>query len=607
MTAKSMEHWIHQLRRTALLSEAAGLSDSQLLQSFILRREAAAFEALLRRHGPMVFGVCRRILRHSQDAEDAFQATWLVFIRKANSISPADMVANWLYGVAYRTALKAKAATARRWAKERHVFEIAKTEIDSEAIWRELEPILDLELNRLPDKYRIPIVLCDLERKTRKEAARQLGWPEGTISGRLARGRVMLAKRISRHGLSLGGGALAMALSGNAASANLPPSLVISTIKAATFIAAGHATAAAGMISAKVASLTEGVVKTMLLTKLKIATGVLLAAGVLGTGIFKVGHGAVADQGASAEGLQAQPKKTASGIAPGKPRSAKAKNDLDSKLNSTISLDFKDTPLCEVIDHLRAHSGINIVVDRPALEKDGLSLDCPVTMKLEGVTFKTALTLILHQAQMDYTIRDRILTVTPLRWLLILKTYKVADLLDSNGKEDTLIRIITRVVEPTSWVVMGGPGTIDFWPLGNALTVNQTSEVHERIQALLDGFRELREKAPNTKQTKNEGQERQKLEPNASAAQPGQNQSSMGITVVIRANKDAKYVQVAKVVKFLEAKKATKVDAEVNDHPGTAISAEIRASRETAYIVVFETMQALRAAGVDPITLSSKP
>jgi hypothetical protein len=162
--------------------------------------------------------------------------------------------------------------------------------------------------------------------------------------------------------------------------------------------------------------------------------------------------------------------------------------------------------------------------------------------------------------------------LAPLRWLLILKTYKVADLLDSNGKEDTLIRIITRVVEPTSWEVMGGPGTIDFWPLGNALTVNQTSEVHERIQALLDGFRELREKAPNTKQTKNEGQERQKLEPNASAAQPGQNQSSMGITVVIRANKDAKYVQVAKVVKFLEAKKATKVDEEVNDHPGTAVS-----------------------------------
>jgi hypothetical protein len=439
------------------------------------------------------------------------------------------MVANWLYGVAYRTALKAKAATARRWAKERQVKEMAQREIDSEAIWRELQPLLDQELSRLPDKYRLPIVLCDLEGKTRKEAARQLNWPEGTISGRLARGRVMLAKRLSRRGLSLGGGALAVALSGNVASANMPPSLVISTIKAATFIAAGNAMAAAGMISVKVAYLTEGVVKAMLLTKLKIATGVLMAVGILGTGVCTVSPWAVADQGASAENIRSQPKKLQPGIAAGKSGSPKAKDELENKLDSTISINFKDKPLRQVLDDLRIWSGINIIVDHPALEERGLSLDCPITMKLDNVAFKTALTLLLRQAQMDYIIKNEVLTVTALHWKRVLKTYKAADLLDSDGKGDTLIRIITKVVEPTSWDVMGGPGTIEFWPLGSAFTVNQTPEVHEQIQALLDGLRELRGKAPTPKQTNKEVQERQKLEPDASAGQPGANRGVNGL------------------------------------------------------------------------------
>jgi RNA polymerase sigma factor (sigma-70 family) len=498
MTAQSMERWIHHLRRTALLSDGGGLSDGQLLQCFVLERQSAAFEALLRRHGSMVLGVCRRILRHAQDAEDAFQATWLVFVRKAHSISPPDMVANWLYGVAYRTALKAKAATARRWTKERQVKEMAPRDVESEGMWQDLQPLLDQELNRLPDKYRLPIVLCDLEGKTRKEAARQLGWPEGTLSGRLSRARVMLAKRISRRGVALSGGALAAALSQNVASAQLPSSLVVSTIKAATFIAAGHATAAAGMISAKVASLTEGVLKTMLLTKLKIVTAVLLGGIVLGTGITKAGYWGAADQGIASENLRSKHEK--SGIAPAKPRAAKDKNDLESKLNLTISVDFKDTSLRQVLDDLRVWCGINIVVDWPALEERAISLDRRITMKLDGVSVKDALTLLLHQAQLDYSVNDNILTVTPLRPKLTLKIYKVGDLVSEGEKvEDTLIRIITHVVDPTSWETMGGPGTIDYWPLGKAFTINQTPEIHERLEALLDGLREMKNQEEDTK------------------------------------------------------------------------------------------------------------
>jgi RNA polymerase sigma factor (sigma-70 family) len=250
------------------------MTDAQLLGCFIEHRDDAAFAALVRRHGSMVWGGCRRLLPH-HDAEDAFQATFLVLVRKAASVLPRAMVANWLYGVAHQTALKARATTARRRGRERQVTRMPEPAAAEQALWRDLQPLLDQELARLPDKYRVAIVLCDLEGKTRKEGARQLGCPEGTLAARLARARAMLAKRLSRRGVVLSGGALAAVLSQNVVSAGVPPSVVSSTIKAASLFAAGPA-AAAGAISAQVAALTEGVLRTMLLTKLKIATAVAL-------------------------------------------------------------------------------------------------------------------------------------------------------------------------------------------------------------------------------------------------------------------------------------------------------------------------------------------
>src|SRR5262249_6261929 len=149
-------------------------------------------------------------------------------------------------------------------------------------VWHELRPLLDQELNRLPDKYREPVVLCDLEGNTRKEAAQRLGWPEGTLSGRLSRARVLLGRRLARHGLVLSGGALAATLSCNAVSAAVPAPLVSSTVQAAALVAAGHAAASA--VSAPVAALTEGVLQAMFVTKLKIVTAVALAVGLLGVG-----------------------------------------------------------------------------------------------------------------------------------------------------------------------------------------------------------------------------------------------------------------------------------------------------------------------------------
>jgi RNA polymerase sigma factor (sigma-70 family) len=266
-----------------LLQDGAALTDGQLLEEYISRRDEEALGALVQRHGPMVWGVCRRVLRNYHDAEDAFQATFLVLVRKAASIVPRGMVANWLHGVAHQTALKARATAARTMGRERQVMEMPEAAAAERGPWRDLQLLLDEELSRLPDKYRSVIVQCDLEGKTRKEAARHLGCPEGTVAGRLARARVMLAKRLARRGLPLSGGALAAVLAENVASASVPTSVISATMKAASLFAAGKA-AASGAISVQVAALTEGVLKAMLLNKLKIASAVLLIVVLIGIG-----------------------------------------------------------------------------------------------------------------------------------------------------------------------------------------------------------------------------------------------------------------------------------------------------------------------------------
>lgn len=249
-----------------------GSTDGQLLARFVAARDEAAFAALVRRHGPMVLGVCRRLLRHVQDAEDCFQATFLVLARKASAVK-SESVGGWLYAVAYRTSLEARALNARRRRRERQVEDMPHPEVmpAESQDWRSW---LDRELNRLPEKYRAAIVACDLEGRSRKEAARLLGLAEGTVSSRLARGRCLLAKQLSRHGLALSGGALAAAMMEGAASAPVSASLLLSTVKTA----AGPLTS----VSTSVAILTKGVMKTMFLTKLKLAVGAVMIAAALG-------------------------------------------------------------------------------------------------------------------------------------------------------------------------------------------------------------------------------------------------------------------------------------------------------------------------------------
>jgi len=289
---------IRQLHRAALLPDRAGLTDSQLLEQFLAAQDEVAFEVLVRRHGPMVFAVCRRVIGNLHDAEDAFQASFLVLARKAASVSPREAVGNWLYGVAYRTARRARAVSARRWAREKQVKDMPSPTTAPADPLEELEPLLDHELSRLPDKYRMPIVLCELQGRTRKEVAGQLKLPEGTLSSRLATARKMLAKRLARHGLAMSGAALTALLSHNAASANVPNGLVTSTAKAASLFAAGKVTATA-LVSNKVTALTEGMLKSMLMLKLlKIGAGMLLAIAAAVAGVC----------GLAAHSLQADPQ-----------------------------------------------------------------------------------------------------------------------------------------------------------------------------------------------------------------------------------------------------------------------------------------------------------
>jgi RNA polymerase sigma factor (sigma-70 family) len=273
---------IHHLRRAALLSEGAPLTDAQLVACFVERRDEAAIAALVRRHGPMVLGVCQRLLRNHHDAEDAFQATFLVFVRKAASISSRDAVANWLYGVAYNVAQKARALSVRRGAREKQVTDMPEPEAaPRERDGENLRALLDQEVSRLPDKYRAPVVLCDLQGKTRNEAASQLGLREGTVSSRLSRARTMLAKRLARRGLALTAGSVAALLGAEAAPAAVPASLAAATVKAAGLFAAGPA---AGAIPVPVAILAEGVMKMMSLSKLKTGLVILLVAIAAGVG-----------------------------------------------------------------------------------------------------------------------------------------------------------------------------------------------------------------------------------------------------------------------------------------------------------------------------------
>jgi RNA polymerase sigma factor (sigma-70 family) len=291
MASVVVQRLVQRVRSAAIKCESIEATDGQLLERFLATRDEAAFASLLRRHGAMVLGVCRRVLGNAHDAEDAFQATFLVLVKKAASVRPRERVGHWLYGVAYRTALEARTMAARRRRKERTFVPPAHPEPDA---WEEVRPVLDRELCRLPENYRMALVLCDLEGKSRKEAAQQLGWPEGTVAGRLARARSLLSQRLKRQGIMLSAALLAEGVL-HQTSAAVPASLARATLRTATELAAGQA-AAAGAVPAKVAALMEGVMKAMLFAKLRAVCGAMIVIGLLGLIVGLSSYGSLAGE-----------------------------------------------------------------------------------------------------------------------------------------------------------------------------------------------------------------------------------------------------------------------------------------------------------------------
>jgi RNA polymerase sigma factor (sigma-70 family) len=297
MTIHHLRKALQHLHRVLDPSSESSLTDGQLLARFVATRDEAAFAALMQRHGPMVFGVCRRILRHTQDTEDAFQATFPVLARKAGSVANRRALGSWLYRVAYRIAIDARARNDKRRAREKQVEELPHPQVLPEET-RDWRTWLDHELNLLPERYRAVLVACDLEERPRKEAARLLGLAEGTVSSRLARGRHLLAKRLSRYGLSLSGGTLAAALSQEASAA------VSFSLTSATMLAASGK----GVVSTSVGFLTKGALKAMLLTKLKWTVGAAMVAVAVGaTGLAYRASGQPAPAPAEKEVAGRQP------------------------------------------------------------------------------------------------------------------------------------------------------------------------------------------------------------------------------------------------------------------------------------------------------------
>jgi RNA polymerase sigma factor (sigma-70 family) len=273
----------HHVRHLIGSISAAALTDGQLLERFLANGDETTVEVLVRRYGPLVFGVCRRVLHDAHAAEDAFQATFLVLVRKAPSLDRGKPLGSWLYTVAYRLALRARANELRRQRCEEKAARTRPSDDGRTTSPNDLVVALEEELHRLPERHRAPLVLCYLEGKTNEQAAAILGCPRGSMAARLAQARERLRECLARRGFVAPAAGIAAALAAASARAAVPLPLLDNTVRAALWFARDDA-CAAGFVSARAVALARGAFRTMVLNKLKIAGALLLAAAMLGTG-----------------------------------------------------------------------------------------------------------------------------------------------------------------------------------------------------------------------------------------------------------------------------------------------------------------------------------
>jgi RNA polymerase sigma factor (sigma-70 family) len=414
----------------------SGLSEWQLLARYVERGDEVAFEAIVTRHAPVVLGVCRRMLGYSADVEDAFQATFLVLVRRARQLTPRDAIGPWLYGVAVRVAHRARSSAGRRRVESLEIEPAAADERTFEQ--RELARVLDEELARLPGKYRSPLVLCYLEGLTHEEAAARLGWPVGTVKGRLARARALLGAKLKRRGVAPTAGVLVTALE-RGAELTGDVGLVARTARTSLELASGSFAGRA--VSSMIVSLAQGVLTAMFVEKIKIAAVAMLLVGATVSGVMVMARQGARKGGGdrqndprtvpAAASNSASETKVSRGVAGSfeggafpsdaedeVPTDAKSRQIL-AKLEEPVSMPFaNETPLDDVIKYIRTatttktFSGIPIYIDPQGLQVAEKTPTSPVRIDLEGVPLRVTLGLILAQLHLRYFVSEGILYIT---------------------------------------------------------------------------------------------------------------------------------------------------------------------------------------------------
>jgi RNA polymerase sigma factor (sigma-70 family) len=526
------DHCHHDASRNGASEPAT--ADDQLLRQFLATRDEQAFRELVGRYSELVLGVCLRILRDRHDAEEAFQATFLVLARKAARVRGGRSLGPWLYGVAYRIAIRAHQRRARR-KTETLPADVAMIEESLEGVWEcHWRRALDDELNELPDKYRGPLVLHYLQGKTNNEVAAELGLSVRTVEGRQRRGKTLLKRRLALRKVTL---PLAVsAVAATAVQAGASASLVDTTVAASVSFVTGNSEA--GFENA--ARLAQNEVIAMSSSVAPVSVGLALLA-ALGAAVVGVGGLAVAESGlpqplavavaaaaAAAEDGDASPFEAQrlknddilavtvreeedplgerlglNTFVSNQPTFdlAHQRSDAERRIfwrlaAATISLDFIDTPLDQVIQVISDEQEIQVVFDKMALDAVAISPDQPVTCTVSGVRLQSALRLLLRELELTYVVRDDVLLITTedeAATMLETHIYDVSKILADAGVQiEDLAKIVPATVESDSWEVNGtGEGEIE--PLGKRLLViNQTQFMHEKVADFLQQLRAVR-------------------------------------------------------------------------------------------------------------------
>jgi len=432
MAQRPISPLLRYLHRLFENKEIAALTDRQLLQRFAADRSDAAFTVLVRRHGGMVLGVCSRVLHDPADAEDAFQATFLVLARKGSSFGWQDSIGNWLYGVALRVASKMK--SQRRRTNE--VNAVAKTVFANgssgedpslEAIRRELAEKLDSALRRLPSKYRAPLVLCYLEGKTHQDAARELGLPAGSISRRLARGLELLRERLAQSNLCLSLESLTALLSHGTWRAIVERTLAEATAQAALLFKVG-ALAATGTVSARIITLAEGMLRTMIFTNLKVIMVGVLTIGILGAGGVLQGRRQVVERSNSEElepvamRVVADPTKIPDPLVAFEqpPQSSSVEKErayqlFRSKMAKPVVLEkgLERMTFGEAKNYFEDRFDITILANAAAFPKDSNPLESEVKFdKMAAISLQEVLEMMMNQIDATYLLHPYYIEIT---------------------------------------------------------------------------------------------------------------------------------------------------------------------------------------------------